>query len=71
MFCDGNCAEIFVLDSLSGFIAFCDQVGVHTQASDGFGGSDVVERGLIVVQWFALPILADFGQQAMFHGIPF
>ena len=41
------------------------------QAGIRSGGADEVEDLLIAVEWFACPVLGDFGKETMFNGVPF
>src|SRR5207244_817232 len=41
------------------------------QAGIRSGGADEVEDLLITVEWFACPVLGDFGKETMFNGVPF
>ena len=41
------------------------------QAGLSSGGSNEVQNLLIAVEWFAGPVLGDFGKEAVLNGVPF
>ena len=57
--------------SESGWIVSAVEVGRHRSTGLGCAGTKEVENLLIAVQRLGGPVLGDFGEQAMFDGIPF
>ena len=63
--------KLFGRGSNAGGIVVTVEVGGDCQASFRSGGANEVEDLLITIEWFARPVLGDFGKEAVFNGIPF